>query len=129
MRLPVAFLVAPLGAPLVIFLISLPIVLSDHPFTPLVIFAMLHSLIAYPITLVFGVPLYWIMRRLEMTQFWVAPGLGCSIALALCTGFAVLLSENLPGGILLFATLGGAAVGAIFWLIVRPDRYAAPTSR
>jgi len=140
-RVPVAFLVAPLGAPIMVVLIfafhflvillAEPVaavsVLFDSPAgtlveaLPLFLFTIAFSLIAYPITLVIGMPLYRILLKLEMTEFWIAPGLGCGIALALCLVLA-LLAGGLPAFVVLLSTLSGAAIGAIFWLIARPDR-------
>ena len=140
-RVPVAFLVAPLGAPItvilifalqfLVFLLAEPMAavsaLFDSPegtfvdAVALLLFPIAASLLAYPITLVIGMPLYRILLKLEKTEFWIAPGLGCSIGLVLCLVLALSVG-NLPVFAVVLSTLSGAAIGTIFWLIARPDR-------
>jgi hypothetical protein len=126
-RIPVAFLVAPLGAPITVLLLFVlgslpdPAVILGPAFTMVIYMVGFSLIVAYPITLVLGVPLYRILRKHEMTEFWVAPGVGCGSALAI--GLVVaLLGGNPPAVFVLLSALCGAAVGAIFWLIARPDR-------
>jgi hypothetical protein len=61
----------------------------------------------------------------DVTAFWIAPTAGGGIAFALCL---LLSAGRMPGIVLVIAPLCGAAVGAIFWLIARPDRQTAPAS-
>lgn len=93
-RVPVAFLVAPLAAPVAMGLLLLPglvELLFESPELllesliealthPLVIFAVGYSLSgAYLITLLVGVPLFRILRKLKLTEFCIAPAVGCLV--------------------------------------------------
>jgi hypothetical protein len=90
-------------------------------------------LVAYAGTFVFGVPAYLVLRAWRLTAFWIAPitgfvagWLAWHLAFAL---FAVALG-NSPSEVsdsgsdaARIGGLSGAIIGAIIWLIARPDRH------
>jgi hypothetical protein len=129
-RVPVAFLVAPLGAPLVVGLPVLP-VLFVNPQAFVFVVAMTMSA-SYAITLLFGLPLFLILRKLRWTSFWIAPVAGCIVPFIAIV--IVLASPTLfrqpppPASMVMLIALCGATVGTILWLIARPDRNLAPSS-
>ena len=135
-RNAIAFLVAPLVVPLLLLTV---LYLSPSPtgsFFGIALFV--SGFIAYVGTFVFGVPLYEFLRARKLTAFWIAPAAGVVVGATMMYVFFVLvglffgsrisdmLSEFGRPDLLLFS-LGfgapaGAAVGAILWLIARPDR-------
>jgi hypothetical protein len=130
-RVPVAFLVAPLGAPIVILLFAVPELLQGSASlfqTPLFILFLGYSfVIAYLATFTVGVLLFRILRKLELTQFWIAPAVGSImpvILISIIVGPSFIV-ELRPASVILVVGLPGAVVGAILWLIARPDRAAA----
>lgn len=123
-RVPVAFLVAPLGAPIVILLLLMPDFLRDPDLLshPLIILVVGYSFVtAYLITLSVGVLLFCILRNLELTQFWIAPSTGAILPVILVS----IIVEPPPASVIVLVSFPGAAVGAILWLIARPDRASA----
>jgi len=137
-RVPVAFLVAPLGAPIVIVLFVVPELLQyPESFfqnlrslfqTPLFVLIVGYSfVIAYLVTLSVGVLLFRILRKLKLTQFWIAPAVGCItpvILISIIVGPSFIMGLR-PASVTFVVCLPGAAVGAILWLIARPDRVSA----
>lgn len=111
---------------------QLPDFLSTFPF------AMLLMLFAYPATLLFGLPLFFVLRRLRLDSIWVAAGIGYLVAalvpvlLVLESSFEIsrsgipptiafnsfrsLISQPL---LILLDPLAllGPVVGVVFWLI------------
>jgi len=123
-RVPVAFLVAPLGAPIVILLLVVPDFLRDPDLLshPLIILVVGYSFVAaYLITLSIGVWLFHVLRRLKLTQFWIAPSIGAILPVILVS----IIVEPPSASVIVLVSLPGAAVGAILWLIARPDRVTA----
>jgi len=129
-RVPVAFLVAPLGAPIVIMLFAVP-ELVQYPeslsqILPLFALIVGYSFVtAYLITLSVGVWLFHVLRRLKLTQFWIAPSIGAILPVILVSIIVEPLVEPPPASVIVFVSLPGAAVGALLWLIARPDRVTA----
>lgn len=130
-RTPVAFLVAPLGAPIVIMLFAVPELLQNPASllqnlgslfqTPLFVLILGYSFItAYLVTLTVGVLLFRILRKLKLTEFWIAPAMGAILPVLLIA----IIMEAPPASLIFVLSLPGAAVGAILWLIARPDRVA-----
>jgi len=66
----------------------------------------------------FGLPLYLLLRAYKLTAFWLAPVVG------FVAGFAMMGLASSWLGLPLVSVAGpsGAAVGALLWLIARPDR-------
>jgi hypothetical protein len=124
-RVPVAFLVAPLGAPIVIFLLLVPDLLQNPqslPQNPIFTLLLGYSFVtAYLVTLSVGVWLFHVLRRLKLTQFWIAPSIGAILPVILIS----IIIEPPPASVIVLVSLPGAAVGAILWLIARPDRVSA----
>lgn len=78
-----------------------------------------------------GVPTYYYLLAKGWTAFWIAPLVGCVVANVTCSVFVFLFVLGLGGtspwvavGTLISPWTGafGAVVGAIVWLIARPDR-------
>lgn len=120
-RMPTGLLVAALASPMIVGLIFAPVIPGTE-FSPF---------LTYPVTLIISVAVFRIMRELNLTKLWIVVVAGCAIGLATLLIFAI-LSTN-PSNTLVaqygFASvvfvLSGAVVGAIFWLIARPDRHVA----
>jgi hypothetical protein len=84
-----------------------------------------------------GPPVYLALRALKLTAFWIAPLAGFAVGVGMLCLFLIMLPLNLGQnlatalasldyGLLKMAVEDGgppgAAVGAILWLIARPDR-------
>jgi hypothetical protein len=115
--------VAPLGAPIVIVLLAVPELVHDPGSLSqnLPLFALIigYSFVAaYLITLSVGIWLFHVLRRLKLTQFWIAPSIGAILPMILI----LIVAELPPASVIVLVSLPGAAVGAILWLIARPDR-------
>ena len=132
-RAPVAFLVAPLAAPVIVGVLGMvesPNFVFQSPDVLAAILAMTWS-VACVITLFVGLPLYLILRRLRWTSFWIAPVAGCVVPFVV---FLIILfspalfREPPPASAVMLVALCGAAVGALLWLIARPDRDVATSS-
>lgn len=135
-RTLVAFLVAPLVVPA--FMLFYLRGLSSTDFWQT--FSLVVSVIvAYTGVWVLGFPTYLFLRARQWTSFWLAPVLGFVIGAAMMlvfgVGFTVLLGHSLVSavsdvmrdpnmlrGALWQGGVAGAATGAVFWLIARPDR-------
>lgn len=127
----IAFLVAPLAAPLFVAVDMYP--LLSTPFSVRVVLY-LSILTAYVGTFVFGIPAYLLLRARKWTAFWFAPVLGfMGGALA----WWLFLAVPWTGGSFRFEPVWdlsrlrdvlwpygplGALVGTLLWLIARPDR-------
>ncbi len=125
----VAFLVTPLVVPL---LFAASYLGPDAPSSSLDVLAGLFiTLVAYSGTLLVGLPTYLFLRNKKWTAFWIAPIAGFIVAtvtwyvlltfvplffLPRLTQLATLLNALWPMGPI------GALVGALLWLIARPDR-------
>ena len=117
MRTIIAFSVAPLAVPLIAtaYFASL-----GAPEEALSVVLIVSTIVAYSGTFVLGAPLYLFLREHE-TVFAIAPAVGfVAGALVMC----VLAGRGVSASALGFGGLSGAAVGAILWLIARPDRRA-----
>jgi hypothetical protein len=126
-RTPVAFIVSPLAVPLVIAcLLSLPL---NHPIslTTMVV----GMFMAYVGGFALGLPIYRYLQAREAMTFWLAPIIG--FAMGAITTYVVyfLCGYTLIGSLadsivrrdaFGFGGPSGAVVGAILWLIARPDR-------
>jgi hypothetical protein len=122
-RVHAAFLVAPFGAPIVIMLFAVPELFQNPESLSqnLSLFALIagYSFVtAYLVTLSVGVVLFHILRELKLTQFWIAPAIGAILPVILVS----IIIEPPSASLILLVSLPGAAVGAILWLIARPDR-------
>ena len=115
MRTMIAFYVAPLAVPLIfaVYLAS-----TSPPGEDFSTYVVVSAIVAYAGTFVLGVPLYLFLRSQNASAFLIAPVFGF-VAGALV--MFVMLGRDMSSGNLLFGCLSGAAVGAILWLIARPD--------
>lgn len=121
-----AFAIAPLAAPL---LVSLKFGFAGAPGSVVTYIAPIALAVAYVGTLLFGLPLYSLLRALRLTTFWLAPVAGFLLGIAtMLLVFVVIGARNID--MLSEATreggAPGAAVGALLWLIARPDRQEQP---
>ena len=137
-RMIYAFFVAPLVVPLLMILALRPPI-GDPGATLLIGGA---AMIAYIFTFLLGIPICWFLYVRRLTAFWIAPVAGAMVALVVWYGFAASfsislaplswlpsrLSEPEVTQIAMFFALAGAAVGAIWWLIARPDRIERETA-
>lgn len=131
-----AFCVAPLGYP-----VTLILLLALDGWTPSALASLLWVYLptSYIATLLVGIPLYRFLLARNMTAFWVAPLVGFIVGAGLNTFVFLLLMVglgiNLPlrdgslfrtiVGLIQTGGLCGTTVGAVLWLIARPDRIAA----
>ena len=131
---PIAFLVAPLVVPL------LAVLFLDPPLSEPSIVGILFGVTfaTYVGVAAFGIPTFLFLRSRQWTEFWVALVAGFIIgttmwyvgvglfALSLGNRLSDVLSRRLTADewsmALRVGALAGAAVGAILWLIARPDR-------
>jgi hypothetical protein len=135
MRVAIAFLITPLAVPL----LMLPWLFSGHMASPLIVIVMfITTLVSYAGTLVLGIPAYLLLIARGMTAAWIAAAVGFVIGGLMWLVFSVLLvlslGQGLAGvrfaltdlhslrGILWPGGSLGAIVGALFWLIARPDK-------
>lgn len=133
LRTLLAFLIAPLAAPLLFggILFALEPLSSDWA-----IVAQITLLTAYLGMLLLGAPIAWWMRRRGVDRLGAACGWGCAIGclstlgggLVVAFGLKASLRSSVPVGVDLswlpfigFGGLIGTAVGAVFWFIARPD--------
>lgn len=134
MRHIMAFVVAPFTAPVILAVYF--VIVGMPPETNVMLGASVFA--AYSGGILFGVPIYLLLRARQWTMFWIAPVVGFVVgaimwyatpmlaAMAFGHGATFALTElSRPDtllNILRFAALPGAAVGAVLWLIGRPDR-------
>lgn len=131
-RTPIAFLVAPFAVPLIV---ALSVPASGLHNTAAAAAVGVSALVSYFGAFVFGVPTYLFLRARKLTAFWIAPVAGFMagavmwyLVLAL---FGLSLGSSSIGSALsdpnllsiALSRIGplGALVGAILWLIARPD--------
>jgi len=73
---------------------------------------------AYASTFIIGAPVYLFLRARGLTAFWIAPAIGFAVGILVTAPiFGMQLAATVVGPL-------GAAVGAVLWLIDRPDRRA-----
>lgn len=121
MRTLAAFLVAPLVVPLACVLIASIEAWSRRvPAEPapewLSLVATFSGLYAYAGVVVFGAPIYLILRVYKRTELWIAVVVGFVVG----AGVVFPMLGTMPA--LTFGGPLGAIVGVVFWLIDRPDR-------
>jgi len=117
-RVPIAFLVAPLAVPPVAILC-----LGAPPLdSTMGAFAVIVAVVAYVGTVIFGGPLYLILRSYNVTTFPVAPGAGAAVGMLTMWLMWVMLDPYPPSALIKVGGFCGAAVGTVLWLIARPDR-------
>jgi hypothetical protein len=115
-RVAVAFAVAPLAVPVTLFLIF-----RDPT-------SIVAAIFAYPLALVPGIPLYFILRRIGWLGLWHF--VLSSAVLAACIGIALSPSGSLHRDALPLAAgffANGAVVGLAFWLVAFA-RVTAPSA-
>jgi len=132
-RTLIAVFVAPLWAPLATFLVG-----AASGFHSTLAMTIIAGVFAYAGMIGFGLPALLLLRALDLTAFWIALLLGFSIGALSWLLFKVLFVLAL-GSSLYFAWeqainlndiyvgssgLLGVLVGATFWVIARPDRFA-----
>lgn len=131
----IAFGVAPLAAPLMVYLLAHADIWSSREINMFVGIALPFSYIG---TVVFGLPLYLLLRKCRLTGFGWAATVGFVIGLAAVYLLDALFVASLgydAAGIgaqlkrpeifawaVMYGGLSGIAVGAALWLIARPDR-------
>jgi hypothetical protein len=142
-RSVVAFLVAPLWVPLLVTPFCYPFVFPHAAQLHwVVIGAILSTIFSYGGTILLGVPIFSILRALNLTASWIAIAVGFVIGAVTFEVFSVLFGLSLNGGnlelvmktyyetfhdpiqlmfLVLPGSLGGI-VGITLWLIARPDR-------
>lgn len=119
----VAFGIAPLAVPIVM---AIGAGFGAAPQSMVAAIAFYSLAFSYLGTLLFGVPIYLLLRAYKLTEFWLAPVAG------FVAGFAMIYlvtwtfgsgaEGNRPG---FAAGLCGAVVGTLLWLIARPDRQSS----
>lgn len=124
-RLVLAFIAAPLGTSAVAIFCAFVIYGSWSPAGPIVFISLFYGC---PLTIIFGVPLYFIFKKQSWLRFWqvvlggsfggaVFP-LGISL-LSLNSGADVLvtISPTVLYPLVLYGAILGAIFGSIFWLV------------
>jgi hypothetical protein len=132
MRSVIAFLIAPLAVPLLYGAwAGLHGLANDGPWPPPRIEIVLGfaAMFTYAGTVVFGIPACLFLRARKLTAFWLAPVVGFVAGAIMNCIFVTLVIPSAPLANVLLGSLEiggplGAVVGAIFWLIARPDRQA-----
>lgn len=135
-RIPIAFLVAPLVVPLLAVLV-LDAPLSDPSIVALLIVV---TFATYVGVAAFGVPTFLLMRSRQWTEFWMALTAGFIIGTVMWYVGSSLFHFSLGSRLsdvlsslgtaaewsmaLRVGAVAGTAVAAIVWLIARPDRRA-----
>ena len=118
LRTTIAFLVAPTMVPLVLAVHPSSASLSTAE-APVIAIALVVSYVA---TGAFGAPLYLFLRAQNVTAFVIAPAAGLIAGVIV---MSMLLGGFVSSSALQFGALTGAAVGALLWLIARPDLHRA----
>jgi len=117
-RVPIGFLIAALAAPVIVGLAFAPAI-PGTDFSPFLV---------YPVTLIFSVAVFRILGELKLTTLWITMVAGCAVGVTTLFVFAILSADPSRALVEQYGLVGatfalsGAAVGAIFWLIARPDR-------
>jgi hypothetical protein len=128
----IAFFIAPLAAPLVVYLVAQ----ADN--SPTTLFVGIALTVSYIGTVAFGLPLYRLLQKERLTHFGLAALGGFVIGLATMYLVDALFMAGLGHGPayiaaqlgrsdvftwdVRFGGLSGLAVGVVLWLIARPDR-------
>lgn len=130
----IAFAVAPLAAPLVV---SMKFGFAGAPDPVILLVARISLVLGYLGTVLFGPPIYLLLRSVKLTAFWPAPLAGFAVGVGMMCLFLIGLplsfGRNLAVALASFdyalfkeaveyGGTPGAAVGALLWLIARPDR-------
>ena len=134
-RILTAFLIAPLVVPVLLFPYLRGLLTTDLWFAVGLIVA---AIVAYVGFAVIGIPAYLLLSARNWTSIWnslvVGFFAGALMWLVFIAVFALLLEQGGAGilssltdmrtlkGVLWPGGVAGAAVGAVFWLIARPDR-------
>ncbi|MBX9775487.1 MAG: hypothetical protein K2Y71_13960 [Xanthobacteraceae bacterium] len=121
-RVWMAFRISPWAVPVIV---SATLAFGGAPASLIAAIALYSLMISYFGILLFGLPLYLLLRAYKLIHFWVAPVVGFVAGLAM-----MYLASSWLVGLpwLPIAGPAGAAVGLLLWLIARPDRDAAPSS-
>lgn len=132
-RVWMAFAIAPMAAPLVV---SIKFGFAGAPESVIFLFARISLVLGYLGTVFFGLPIYFLLRAVKLTTFWLAPPAGFAMGVGMMClfliGLPLSLGQNLAAALasfdfkeaVEFGGIPGAAVGALLWLIARPDRVA-----
>ncbi len=127
----VAFVIAPLAVPVIA---SLTARYFDATQDWLNVIVSISLMAGYLGTFLIGLPLYLLLRAFNLTAFWLAPAIGFVVGFAMTYLVALSLgvepemvrsgfwSRTLFGAAIQFGGPAGAVVGALLWLIARPDR-------
>lgn len=133
-RIWMAFVVAPLAAPVVVIM---TFGISGELENAISIVAPASLVLGYLGTILLGPPVYLALRALKLTAFWIAPLAGFAVGVGTLCLFLIWLplsfGQNLATALasldhgqfkaaVEFGGPPGAAVGALLWLIARPDR-------
>lgn len=135
-RTTIAFLVAPLAAPV----LMVPYLYFAGATPELFVFAIQISFVfSYGGSFTIGLPAYLFFRSRGSTSYWMALLVGflagATTWLIFSIVFALLLGNGMRGvelaltdlstlrGAIWPGGLAGACVGLVFWLIARPDRH------
>lgn len=124
-----AFALAPLVVPL---LVTLKFGFAGAPGSVATYVAPIVLAIAYIGTFLFGLPLYLLLRALRLTTFWLAPVVGFLIGIVTMLLFLAIIGERNVDMLTEATREGGApgaVVGALLWLIGRPDRQERPADK
>lgn len=124
-RLVLVFIAAPLGTSAVAIFCAFVIYGSWSPAGPIVFISLVYGC---PLTIIFGVPLYFIFKKQSWLRFWQVV-LGGSLGGAVFPLGISLLSWNSGADVLvtisptvlyplvLYGAILGAIFGSIFWLV------------
>ena len=131
----IAFLVAALAVPILAAAYYYPGRSGDNGYLILVLYS---AVISFNGVFLLGLPAYLFLRARKWTAFWIAPLVGFMVAAIAWFVFALwlglILGRGLSGAfsdLMTAQSLGhllwpigamGAVVGALLWLIARPDR-------
>jgi hypothetical protein len=133
-RTPIAFLVAPLAVPfLLTALLQPPPGVVQYWLWPVQFYS---AIVAYAGVVIFGVPIFLLLRKRKLTAFWIAPLAGFIVGMIMIYIGAIMIYTTGPNPLgirgafsdhqmfafaIKFAATPGAVVGAILWVIARPD--------
>jgi len=118
-RTVTAFLVAPLIASAVALVVSFAVY---REIMTALIFASITASFGYFGAVVLGIPVYWLLRRRNLTSSWISIASGAVIAMA--TGLFMWGDQVNHDFTSLLGITGalGMIAGLSFWEIARPDR-------
>jgi hypothetical protein len=124
-RTPIAFLIAPLAVPFLMTWYLRPSLADLDSLIAVVV----SEFVAYISAFVLGIPVYRFLYMRKLTAFWIAPVVGfvvgtivMSVLFWLSFAATDLARPDLFRNALRFGGVSGAVVGAIHWMIARPDR-------